>query len=143
MRQPRSDEAIRLGAQGKRGREREGINWGLIRAVYMRILALAWLGKGLYAGATIIGLFGPTFQTLSGTDQASVAFSTIGDCIAGVGLWLTVDWGAVTWIAVVLVEMAFAFNAGAEMGLAVSMLAPVLFYLVITVIGARQYAERD
>jgi hypothetical protein len=143
MRQPRSDEGIRLGAQGKRGGKRKGINWALIRAVYMRILALVWLAKGLYAAAMIIGLLAPTFEKLSSTDQASAAFSAIGDCIAGVGLWLTVGWGAVTWIAVVLVEMALAFSAGTETVVALSMLAPVLAYLILAVLSARQSDERD
>jgi hypothetical protein len=143
MRQPRSDEAIRLGAAGLRGGERKGVNWGFLRAVYMRLLALAWLGKGLYAAALIIGVFGFTFEKLASTDQASVAFSAIGDCVAGVGLWLTVDWGAVTWIAVVLVEMAFALKAGTERVLALATLAPVLVYLVLALLNARQSVQQD
>lgn len=143
MRQPRSDEAIRLGAQGKRAGAKRGVDWGLIRAVYMRVLGLAWLAKGLYAGAMVVGVLGPAFDKLASTDQASIAFSTIGDCVAGVGLWLTVDWGAVTWIAVVLVEMAFALNAGTEMVLALSTLAPVILYLILAFLGARQFHEED
>jgi hypothetical protein len=142
MRQPRSDEAIRLGAQGQGGVERKGIDWALLRAVYMRLLGLAWLAKGLYGGALIIGLFGGSFETLDSAEQARLAFSTIGDCVAGVGLWLTVDWGAVTWIAVVLVEMAFAFSGGAAVGLSAGMLAPVLVYAVLAFLGARQGYER-
>ena len=72
-----------------------------------------------------------------------MAFSTIGDCVAGVGLWLTVDWGAVTWIAVVLVEMAFAFSGGAAVGLSAGMLAPVLVYLVLAFLGSRQSYGRE
>jgi hypothetical protein len=142
MKQPRSDEAIRLGPQGQGGRK-TGINWGLIRAAYMRMLGLAWLAKGLYGGAMIIGVMGGHFETLGGTQQASLAFSAIGDCVAGVGLWLTVDWGAVTWIAVVLVEMAFAFSGDAEITTPLAMLLPVVIYLTLAVLSARQVYERN
>jgi hypothetical protein len=143
MRQPRSDEAIRLGPQGQRGPEKRGVDWRLVRAVFMRILGLAWLAKGLYGGAMIIGVMGGAFEALPSTDQASLAFSTIGDCVAGVGLWLTVDWGAVTWIAVVIVEVAFAFGSGAAIGMPLAMLMPVLVYLGLAILGARQVDERS
>jgi hypothetical protein len=142
VRQPRSDEPIRLGSVGEPGTEARGIDWGLIRAIYMRVLGLAWLAKGLYGGALIIGLFGSSFAALQSTEQASAGFSTIGDCIAGVGLWLTVDWGAVTWIAVALVEMAFAVGAGAGRSAAFAMLAPILVYLILGLLSARQVYER-
>jgi hypothetical protein len=143
MRQPRSDEAIKLGPQGPRGPERRGVDWGLVRAIYMRVLGLAWLAKGLYGAAMIIGLMGTPFEALANTDQASLAFSAIGDCVAGVGLWLTVDWGAVTWIAVVLVEVAFAFGSGAAIGAPLAMLMPVLVYLALAILSARQVFERN
>ena len=118
------------------------MDWGLIRAVFMRVLGLAWLMKGLYGGALIIGLFGYRFDTLEATAQASAAFSAIGDCIAGVGLWLTVSWGAVTWIAVALIEIAFALSEGRAVVPALAVLAPILAYLALTVLSARQAYER-
>ncbi|SEE14055.1 hypothetical protein SAMN05444161_4954 [Rhizobiales bacterium GAS191] len=142
MRQPRNDDAIRLSATGESGRQRRGVDWGLIRAVYMRVLGLLWLMKGLYGGALIIGLFGHRFDTLETTAQANEAFSAIGDCIAGVGLWLTVSWGAVTWIAVVLVEIAFALSDGAAIGQALLVLVPILAYMVLSVLNSRQAYER-
>jgi len=143
MRQPRSDEAIRLGSPGGRAGERKGVDWSLIRAVYMRILGLAWLAKGLYGGALIIGFLGPVFATLEGTEQASAAFSAIGDCVAGVGLWLTVEWGAVTWIAVVLVQMTFALTLGTAAPVALATLVPVIAYLILAFLGSRQTATQD
>jgi hypothetical protein len=143
VRQPRSDEAIRLRSTDERSEEETGVDWGMIRAVYMRILGLVWLAKGLYGGALIIGLFGRSFETFGSTEQASAAFSTIGDCIAGVGLWLTESWGAVTWIAVALVEMAFAFGGGGgSSGSAFAALAPILAYLVLGFLSARQVYDR-
>jgi hypothetical protein len=142
VRQSSSDDAIRLRSSGERGVEPKGIDWALIRAVYMRVLGLAWLMKGLYEGGLIIGLFGHPFGTLGTTEQASAAFSAIGDCIAGVGLWLTVSWGAVTWIAVALVEMAFAISGGAAMASALVVLVPIFVYLVLGFLYARQNYER-
>jgi hypothetical protein len=108
----------------------------------MRVLGLAWLAKGLYGGALIIGLFGHPFDSLPAAAQASAGFSAIGDCIAGVGLWLTVSWGAVTWIAVVLIEIAFSLSGGAAIGSASLVLIPVLAYVVLSILNARQAYER-
>ncbi|MBV9052369.1 MAG: hypothetical protein JO196_08210 [Hyphomicrobiales bacterium] len=141
MKRPSNDDAIRLRASGERGREGVGIDWALIRAVYMRFVGLAWLVKGLYHGATILGVFGPSFATLDMTGQVSAAFSAIGDCIAGVGLWLTVSWGAVTWIVVALGEMAFAISGGAEPASALAVLVPILLYVVVTFMRRRQAAR--
>ncbi|MFI5013404.1 MAG: hypothetical protein ACHQAY_13765 [Hyphomicrobiales bacterium] len=142
MRQSRSDDAIRLRATDERGAEPGGVDWGLMRAIYMRLLGLVWLLKGLYEGALIIGVFGRPFETLATAEQANAAFSAIGDCIAGVGLWLTVSWGAVTWIAVALIEIAFALSGGAAIGQALGVLAPILVYLVLGFLNARQAYER-
>jgi len=142
MREPRSDEAIRLGLPDELGRKAKGIDWSLVRAIYMRVLGLAWLAKGFYGAALIIGVLGPPFASLDATAQASNAFSAIGDCVAGVGLWLTVDWGAVTWIAVALVEMAFALGRGVATGAALAVLAPILLYLGLAFLSAHQLRER-
>ena len=142
MRQPRSDDAIRLSAAGERGASARGVDWGLMRAIFMRVLGLVWLVKGLYGGALIIGLFGYRFDNLEATAQASAAFSAIGDCIAGVGLWLTVSWGAVTWIAVVLIETAFALSEGAAMSSALVVLGPILAYLLLSLLNSRQAYEQ-
>ncbi|MBV9519416.1 MAG: hypothetical protein JO068_14995 [Hyphomicrobiales bacterium] len=136
------DDVIRLRASGKRGGEGEGIDWALIRAVYMRFVGLAWLMKGIYHGATIIGVFGPSFAALETAEQVSAVFSAIGDCIAGVGLWLTVSWGAVTWIVVALGETAFAISGGAEPASALVVLIPIFLYFVVTYMRSRQTDER-
>lgn len=138
MKRPWNDDAIRLRASGENGREGEGIDWALIRAVYMRFIGLAWLMKGLYQGAKIIGVFGPTFGALETTDQVSAVFSAIGDCIAGVGLWLTVSWGAVTWIVVALGETAFDISGGAEPISALLDCVAILLYFLLTYLRARQ-----
>ena len=137
MKRPSNDDAIRLRASGDNGRKGEGIDWALIRAVYMRLIGLAWLMKGLYQGAKIIGVFGPVFGTLETTDQVSAVFSAIGDCVVGVGLWLTVSWGAVTWIVVAIGETAFDMSGGAEPISGLVDCVAILLYLVVTYLRAR------
>ena len=143
MRQPLSDDAIRLRSPNDRGTGTGRVDWGLVRAIYMRILGLVWLMKGIYGGALIIGLFGHPFDLLAPAEQASSAFSAIGDCIAGVGLWLTVGWGAVTWIAVALVEMAFGLSGIGSAHWALAMLAPILVYLVLGFLTSRQSDRQE
>jgi hypothetical protein len=142
MKRPSNDDAIRLHASGEEGREGDGIDWALIRAVYMRIIGLAWLVKGLYGAAKIIGVFGPVFAGLETTEQVSAVFSAIGDCIAGVGLWLTVSWGAITWIAVALGETAFDMSGGAAPISALVDFVAILLYFLLTYLRGRQGYDR-
>jgi hypothetical protein len=143
MRERRSDDAIRLSTTNERGADVTGADWGLIRAVYMRILGIVWLAKGLYGGALLIGLFGYAFDQHETAEQACAVFSAIGDCIAGVGLWLTVEWGAVTWIAVILVEIGFAQSGGPVLSPTLAALVPVVIYLAIGFLNARQAYDRE
>jgi hypothetical protein len=142
MKRPSNDDAIRLRASGDGGGEGDGIDWTLIRAVYMRVIGLAWLVKGLYQGAKIIGVFGPVFGTLETADQVGAVFSAIGDCIAGVGLWLTVSWGAVTWIVVALGETAFDISGGVAPIPAIVDFVAILLYFLVTYLRARQSYKR-
>ncbi|MBV8425621.1 MAG: hypothetical protein JOZ88_00110 [Hyphomicrobiales bacterium] len=142
MKRPSNDDAIRLRAPGEETREGEGIDWALIRAVYMRIIGLAWLVKGLYGGAKIIGVFGPVFGSLETSEQVNAVFSTIGDCIAGVGLWLTVSWGAVTWIVVALGETLFDLSGGAAPISALVDFVAILLYFLVTFLRGRQGYDR-
>jgi hypothetical protein len=138
MREPRSDDAIRLGPGGVRQSGAGGVDWSMIRAVYMRLVGLLWLGRGLYKAALIIGLIGHSFQGLPTTDQVSIGFSAIGDCIAGVGMWLTVSWGAVIWIVISAVEAIIAFSADMALMPAVAMLVLIGLYFVLSFLNVRQ-----
>jgi hypothetical protein len=141
MREPRSDEAIRLGRAGVRKTGPGGVDWSLIRTVYMRVIGLVWLGKGLHKAAVIIGLIGHTFQNLPVADQVSIGFSAIGDCIAGVGMWLTVSWGAVIWIVITVVETVISFTIDAEVMPVLAMLVIIGFYFALSFLNARQIKE--
>jgi hypothetical protein len=142
MKRPTNDDAIRLRPSGATSKKAEGIDWSLIRAVYMRLIGLAWLVKGLYQGAKIIGIFGPVFGTLETAEQVSAVFTAIGDCIAGVGLWLTVSWGAVTWIVVALGETAFDITGGAAPASALVDFVAILLYFLVTILRGRQGDDR-
>ena len=69
-------------------------------------------------------------------------FSAIGDCIAGVGLWLTVSWGAVTWIVVALGETAFDISGGVAPIPAIVDFVAILLYFLVTYLRARQSYKR-
>jgi hypothetical protein len=142
MKRASNDDAIRLRGGGDGRGEGEGIDWALIRAVYMRVIGLAWLVKGLYQAAKIIGVFGPVFGTLETADQMGAVFSAIGDCIAGVGLWLTVSWGAVTWIVVALGETAFDISGGTAPLSGVVDFVAILLYFLVAYLRARQSYRR-
>lgn len=77
------------------GPKKPGLRWNIVLVVFLRLVAMAWLGKGLLSWATILtgGIEGRAT-----TIQAIVIYFALIDVIAGVGLWLTATWGGVLWV---------------------------------------------
>jgi hypothetical protein len=77
------------------------VRWQRLLVWFMRLTALAWIAKGLFAWLTIM-------SAASGFDvrplgfQASVIYFAVIDLVAAVGLWLTSPWGGVLWLLAVM-----------------------------------------
>lgn len=76
------------------------IRWALVLVWFMRLVALAWLAKGLLAWAQILGVVdgGQVFEARATGEQATVIYFAVIDLVAAVGLWLTSTWGGVLWL---------------------------------------------
>ena len=106
--------------EGETAAEPEGLNelpaeralrWNLLLTWFMRVVALAWIAKGLLSWATIIGLWPQTglpFEAHSVGYQATVIYFAIIDLVAAVGLWLTSVWGGVLWLLAVMSHLILA-----------------------------------
>lgn len=84
-----------------------------VASVY-RILAVAWISKGLVSWCLILGISVPfmaPFETYTVLDQSLVMTFSVVDIVAGVGLWLSPQWGGVVWLIAVLAECARQFTA--------------------------------
>ena len=77
------------------------VRWQRLLVWFMRLTALAWIAKGLFAWITIM-------SAASGFDirplgfQATVIYFAVIDLVAAVGLWLTSPWGGVLWLLAVM-----------------------------------------
>ena len=74
--------------------ETAGLRWTLVLTVFMRLLALLWIVKGLTSWAAILGVW-PTagFEGRSMGIQATIIYFAVIDFVAAVGLWMASTWG--------------------------------------------------
>lgn len=74
--------------------------WDRVLVWFMRLVALAWLAKGVVAWAQIVGALpeASTFDAAPIGRQTAIVYFAVIDCIASVGLWLAGAWGGVVWL---------------------------------------------
>src|SRR5262245_45126319 len=75
--------------------------WTRWLIVYVRVLAVISLIKGLYHWARVCGIGeGPnsTFEVAPIAWKAATIFFAVIDLVAAVGLWLAAAWGGVVWL---------------------------------------------
>lgn len=124
------------------------INWPLVLAWFMRLLALGWIIKGLASWAAILGVeyfeFRP-FETRAATFQAITIYFAVIDLIAAVGLWLLSPWGSVVWLiaATSRIVLGFVFPAAAAAPLmaSTSIGVCILLMLLLSWLASRQRDE--
>jgi hypothetical protein len=125
-------------------RNQGGIRWALALRIYMRVLSLLWIAKGLGAWGVILGVSGATgaFESLAPSHQATVVYFGVIDLIAAVGLWMASTWGGVIWLLAVMSHLILsAFSPDLLLQfpmLSVVMAAALAIYLVISWITARE-----
>jgi Family of unknown function (DUF6163) len=86
------------------------ISWRRVLVWMFRMLAVAWMVKGLSAWATIIGLdTGPAFETRSLQFQSATVYFAVMFLVAAIGLWLTSTWGGVLWLMAVLSQLVLGY----------------------------------
>jgi hypothetical protein len=137
MTEPLSTEA-RTG-----GGEDGGVAWGVVLLWFMRIVAMAWIVKGLASWMIILGTdpLGYNLETLPPPQRGVVIVFAVLDLVAGVGLWLTSAWGGVMWLLAVMTDLiAFALGASPPNSSAILVgleVALVLAYLVLSWLASR------
>ena len=68
--------------------------------VFLRVMAVLSMAKGLYHWAIVCGFAGPAdgFEYQPTPWQTATVFFAVIDLVAAVGLWLAAAWGAVVWL---------------------------------------------
>src|ERR1700735_2205396 len=78
--------------------------WSTRLVLFMRIMAVLSLIKGVYHWTQIcgIGIGAGDFEARSVAWQTATVFFAVIDLVAAVGLWLAAAWGAVVWLTAVV-----------------------------------------
>lgn len=79
---------------------KDGFRWDIALVWFMRLVALAWVAKGLVYWALLLGVLPQValFEAQSLQWQTVVVYFAVIDLVAAVGLWLTSTWGGVMWL---------------------------------------------
>lgn len=125
--------------------EAEGQRWPHWLIVFLRVMAVVSLLKGLYHWAIVCGIGAPLpsgFESYPTPYQVATIFFAVIDPVAGVGLWLAAPWGAVVWLTSVIsmaaVETLFPQIYGGNILVVVSELALLGAYLWLALMAARE-----
>jgi hypothetical protein len=113
--------------------------------IFLRVMAVLSMAKGLYHWAIVCGVIGPPdgFEYQPTPWQTATVFFAVIDLVAAVGLWLAAAWGAVVWltacVSMAAVEVFFPQVYGGRL-LVVGIEAVLLFsYLFLAIQSAREH----
>jgi hypothetical protein len=124
---------------------RHSAKWTGRLMVFLRIMAVLSMAKGLYHWAIVCGIGGPAegFEYQPTPWQTATIFFAVIDLVAAVGLWLAAAWGAVVWltagVSMAAVEVFFPQVYGGR-PIVVGTEAVLLFsYLFLAIQSAREH----
>lgn len=127
-----SGAAIQLGDGGRE--LGEGVPWGLVLVLFMRLLALLWVFQGLTQWGAILLPRQALLENVTPMWGAAVIFFAILDLVAAVGLWLATPWGGVLWLfgAVAQIVVALAIRSFFNMAWIAVNCVLIIAYFVLT-----------
>ena len=102
------DNAMSMAAMSSMSSERiepdENV-WTRRLVLFLRIMAVLSILKGLYHWAQVTGFIGgeeEAFENQSMAWQTATVYFAVIELVAAVGLWLATPWGAVVWLTTVV-----------------------------------------
>ncbi|KWV46905.1 hypothetical protein AS156_21015 [Bradyrhizobium macuxiense] len=139
------DNAITASAMSSDRIQPDENAWTRRLVIFLRIMAVVSIAKGLYHWAQVTGFVGgeeEAFENQSMAWQTATIYFAVIELVAAVGLWLATPWGAVVWLTAVVsmavIELMFpAIYGGSLMvvGFEAVMLAA---YLALAWMAARE-----
>jgi hypothetical protein len=126
--------------------EPSGEIWATRLVLFLRVMAVVALVKGLYYWAIVCGVGAPSpqgFDSYAMPYQSATVFFAVIDLVAAVGLWLAAPWGAVVWLTSVIsmaaVEALFPQIYGGRIWVIIVELALLGAYLSLALLAAREH----
>jgi len=139
------DSAMSVAAISSERQESDDNAWTRRLVLFLRVMALLSILKGLYHWAQVTGFVGgedEAFENQSMAWQAATVYFAVIELVAAVGLWLATPWGAVVWLTTVVsmavIELMFPGIYGGSLvvvGVEAFMLAA---YLALAWMAARE-----
>jgi len=139
------DGAMTVGGISSDRIEPDDNAWTRRLVIFLRIMAVVSIAKGLYHWAQVTGFVGgeeEAFENQSMAWQTATIYFAVIELVAAVGLWLATPWGAVVWLTTVVsmavIELMFPSIYGGSLtvvGLEAVMLAA---YLALAWMAARE-----
>jgi hypothetical protein len=139
------DGAISVAALSADRPESDDNVWTRRLVLFLRVMAMLSIMKGLYHWAQVTGFIGgedDAFENQAMAWQAATVYFAVIELVAAVGLWLATPWGAVVWLTTVVsmavIELMFPAIYGGSL-VVVSIEAVMLAaYLVLAWMAARE-----
>jgi Family of unknown function (DUF6163) len=120
-------------------------SWAEYLVLFLRIMAVVSLAKGLYHWGQVCGIGAPAdggFDAHTVAWQTATVFFAVIDLVAAVGLWLAAAWGAVVWLTAVVsmavVEIFFPQVYGGSMFVVLVEATLLAVYLWLAIFAARE-----
>ena len=104
-RDPSRDNAMSVAAISSERIESDDNVWTRRLVLFLRVMAVLSVIKGLYHWAQVTGFIGgeeDAFENQPMAWQAATVYFAVIELVAAVGLWLATPWGAVVWLTTVV-----------------------------------------
>ena len=119
--------------------------WTRRLVLFLRIMAVLSILKGLYHWAQVTGFVGredDAFENQAMAWQASTVYFAVIELVAAVGLWLATPWGAVVWLTTVVsmavIELMFPGIYGGSLMVVAGEAVMLTAYLALAWMAARE-----
>lgn len=119
--------------------------WTRRLVLFLRVMAVVSVTKGLYHWAQVTGFIGgeeEAFENQTLAWQTATVYFAVIELVAAVGLWLATPWGAVVWLITVVsmavIELMFPAIYGGNLLVAAGEALMLAIYLALAWMAARE-----
>jgi hypothetical protein len=144
-RDPSRDNAMSVAAISSERMQTDANVWTRRLVLFLRIMAVLSVIKGLYHWAQVTGFIGgedDAFENQPMAWQTATVYFAVIELVAAVGLWLATPWGAVVWLTTVVsmavIELMFPGIYGGSLVVVALEALMLAAYLVLAWMAARE-----
>src|SRR5579862_552590 len=139
------DGAMSVAAISSERSESDDNVWTRRLVLFLRIMAVLSIVKGLYHWAQVTGFVGSeeeAFENQPTAWQAATVYFAVIELVAAVGLWLATPWGAVVWLTTVVsmavIELMFPGIYGGSLMVVALEALMLAIYLALAWMAAQE-----